>query len=92
MIFYLEMTFCLFLLVVIQGCPGECELNAPCVQCKAFQSGQFHSADPLCSQCPYPVHIVDELAKRPGNHIINRAGINVEGFNFKLAMVKTCST
>ncbi|XP_072029360.1 integrin beta-1-like [Amphiura filiformis] len=50
-----------------RGCPGECELNAPCVQCKAFQSGEFYSADPQCSQCPYPVHIVDELSKRPGS-------------------------
>ena len=41
-----------------QACPGKCEVNRDCVECKQFKTGLSLEQ---CDRCPYPVIAVDEL-------------------------------
>ncbi|XP_022079796.1 integrin beta-1-like [Acanthaster planci] len=51
-----------------KGCPQECDLHKPCVQCQAYNTGKYKSSDPNkktpeCLRCPYNVTVVKELKK-----------------------------
>ncbi|XP_072028362.1 integrin beta-1-A-like [Amphiura filiformis] len=48
-----------------KDCPGACEEHKPCVQCKAFNSGEY-AGEPECDECPYNITIVEELSRRTG--------------------------
>ncbi|XP_071803811.1 integrin beta-1-B-like [Asterias amurensis] len=40
------------------ACPGKCEVNRDCVECKQFKTGLSLEQ---CNRCPFPVIAVDEL-------------------------------
>ncbi|PIK50527.1 beta-C integrin subunit, partial [Apostichopus japonicus] len=48
-----------------KDCPSECEINEPCVQCKAFGTGPYD--DKQCDACPHPIVVVEELSDREGS-------------------------
>ncbi|XP_072179655.1 integrin beta-1-B-like [Diadema setosum] len=50
---------------ICPDCPGECEINQPCVQCRAFHNGAYNKSQ--CKKCPHPIYIVKELRRSDGH-------------------------
>ena len=47
------------MVLFLQTCPGQCEVNKPCVECVGFKSGEYDEAK--CEASCAHVKTVDEI-------------------------------
>ncbi|NP_999730.1 integrin beta-C subunit precursor [Strongylocentrotus purpuratus] len=50
---------------ICPDCAGECDINQPCVQCRAFHTGAYNKSQ--CKNCPHPIYVVKELRREEGH-------------------------